>query len=58
MDYNHTTESKEQEKKNEKSQGKKHSFTISKIKFTIDEIRDDIEKMKMVHKYIFIIIIL
>ena len=34
---NHTTESKEQEEKNEKSQGKKHSFTISKIKFTIEE---------------------
>ena len=37
MENNHTTESKEQEEKNEKSQGKKHSFTISKIKFTIDE---------------------
>ena len=30
MENNHTTESKEQEEKNEKSQGKKHSFTISK----------------------------
>ena len=37
MEKNHTTESKEQEEKNDKSQGKKHSFTISKIKFTIDE---------------------
>ena len=37
MENNHTTESKEQEEKNDKSQGKKHSFTISKIKFTIDE---------------------
>ena len=37
MENNHSTESKEQEEKNEKSQGKKHSFTISKIKFTIDE---------------------
>ena len=37
MDNNHTTESKEQEEKKEKSQGKKHSFTISKIKFIIDE---------------------
>ena len=37
MEKNHTTESKEQEERNDKSQGKKHSFTISKIKFTIDE---------------------
>ena len=37
MEKNNTTESKEQEEKNEKTQGKKHSFTISKIKFTIDE---------------------
>ena len=37
MEKNNTTESKEQEEKNEKAQGKKHSFTISKIKFTIDE---------------------
>ena len=37
MEKNHTTESKEQEEKNEKTQGKKHSFTISKIKFTIEE---------------------
>ena len=36
---NHTTESKdqEQEQKTEKSPNKKHSFTISKIKFTIEE---------------------
>ena len=37
MDNNNTSESKEQGEKNEKAQGKKHSFTISKIKFTIDE---------------------
>ena len=37
MEKNNATESKEQEEKNEKTQGKKHSFTISKIKFTIDE---------------------
>ena len=37
MENNHTTESKEQEEKKENSQGKKHSFTNSKIKFTIDE---------------------
>ena len=37
MDNNNTSESKEQGEKNEKVQGKKHSFTISKIKFTIDE---------------------
>ena len=37
MENNHTTESKEQEEKKENSQGKKHSFTISKIKFTIEE---------------------
>jgi mitogen-activated protein kinase 1/3 len=36
---NHTTESKDQdqEQKTEKSPNKKHSFTISKIKFTIEE---------------------
>lgn len=32
-----------------------YSNKINKIKFTIDEIRDDIEKMKMVQKYLFII---
>ena len=37
MDNNNTSESKEQPEKNEKAPGKKHSFTISKIKFTIDE---------------------
>ena len=37
MENNNTSESKEQGEKNEKAQGKKHSFTISKIKFTIDE---------------------
>ena len=37
MDNNNTSESKEQADKNEKVAGKKHSFTISKIKFTIEE---------------------
>ena len=37
MDNNNTSESKEPNEKNEKVPGKKHSFTISKIKFTIDE---------------------
>jgi mitogen-activated protein kinase 1/3 len=37
MDKNHTTESKDKEEKGEKSSNKKHSFTISKIKFTIEE---------------------
>ena len=37
MDNNNTSESKEQVEKNEKVAGKKHSFTISKIKFTIEE---------------------
>ena len=37
MDNNNTSESKEQGEKNEKVPGKKHSFTISKIKFTIEE---------------------
>ena len=37
MDNNNTSESKEQGDKNEKAPGKKHSFTISKIKFTIEE---------------------
>ena len=37
MDNNNTSESKEPGEKNEKAPGKKHSFTISKIKFTIEE---------------------
>ena len=32
-----------------------YSNKINRIKYTIDEIRDDIEKMKMVQKYLFII---
>jgi len=36
-DKNHTTESKDQVEKTEKITNKKHSFTISKIKFTIEE---------------------
>ena len=33
-----------------------YSNKINRIKYTIDEIRDDIEKMKMVQKYLYIII--
>ena len=36
-DKNHTTESKDQGEKTDKNQNKMHSFTISKIKFTIEE---------------------
>ena len=36
-DKNHTTESKDQVEKTEKITNKKHSFTFSKIKFTIEE---------------------
>ena len=36
-DKNHTTESKDQVEKTDKITNKKHSFTISKIKFTIEE---------------------
>ena len=36
-DKNQTTESKDQGEKTDKNQNKKHSFTISKIKFTIEE---------------------
>jgi len=36
-DKNQTTESKEQGEKTDKNQNKMHSFTISKIKFTIEE---------------------
>jgi hypothetical protein len=32
-----------------------YSNKINRIKYTIDEIRDDIEKMKMVYLYLFII---
>jgi len=31
-----------------------YSNKINRIKYTIDEIRDDIEKMKMVKNYLFI----
>ena len=30
-----------------------YSNKINRIKYTIDEIRDDIEKMKMVQKYLY-----
>ena len=36
-DKNHTTESKDQGEKTDKNQNKMHSFTISKIKFIIEE---------------------
>ena len=36
-DKNHTTESKDQVEKTDKITNKKHSFTFSKIKFTIEE---------------------
>ena len=38
--------SKEQVEKNEKVAGKKHSFTISKIKFTIEEKNEEKNEVK------------